>query len=174
MKTVRKIDSIAYMITKGAAVISGLLIALSTIIIFLYVINRSFIGQVWLFVEEWTSLALIPISYLGMAYTLRHNRHLYVDILMTRLKPKISRVIDVIIALFCIIVLAFMIERAMNWLEYTIVDRITSSGPMRTPLWIFTLTMAVGLIIYFVDMVLLFIKRVFLLFNKDPQMSFYD
>lgn len=174
LKIIQRLDAISYFISKASAIFSAFLISLTTVVIFAYVINRSFIGHVWLFVEEWSSMVLVAISYFGMAYTLRHNKHIYVDIIISRLKPKTKNTIEFIIAIFCLIVLGFMIERSINWLSYTIQGNIRSSGPMRTPMWIPTITMVIGLILYFVDMVFYLLKRFFSLLGKELNLVFYE
>lgn len=68
-----RIDSFFDRVSKVCAVISSVLLIGVTLIIFAGVFNRALLGFIWLFVEEYSALALIPISYLTMGYTLRWN-----------------------------------------------------------------------------------------------------
>jgi C4-dicarboxylate transporter, DctQ subunit len=168
------LDKAFYWLSRAAAVIAGTFIALTTVMICAYIINRQFIGQVWLFVEEWTALLLLPISYLGMSYTLRWNRHLRVDILTMRCGPKLRNILTAAACLFSLIVLAFMIERGLDWFWYNWTEDVRSSGAMRTPLWIFSLSMVIGLVMYFIDTVFYFFDTFLVLMGRPERLRFFE
>jgi len=170
----RKADKIAYYVSTAGAIVSGLIVAFTTIMIFANVINRQFIGQIWLFVEEYTALGMIPMAYLGMAYTLRWNKHIYVDAVITNFSPKTQTIVAILVSLFSLIVLVFMIERSWNWFAYTWSGHILSDGPMRTPLWLFSLSVVIGLIMYFFDTLFFMINKILLLIGSTTTLEFHE
>lgn len=64
----QRIDSILDTIDKIGLVVSSALMIAVTLLITAGTINRAFIGMIWVFVEEWSALAMIPMSYLVMGY----------------------------------------------------------------------------------------------------------
>jgi len=171
---VKKLDKISYNISRIGAVISGVLIALITLMIFCYIINRQFTGYTWLFVEEWAGLSMVPMAYLALAYTLRWNQHIYVDALVKRFSLKTQNIIGILISLLSLVVLGFIIERSFNWFIYTWVDHIASSGPMRTPLWTITISILVGSVMYFVDTFFFMVQKMLNLIGKTGVLNFHE
>ncbi len=167
-------DRVSYHISRAAAVISGILISLVTIMVFAYIVNRAFIGKIWLFVEEWTSLSLVPIAYLGMGYTLRWNRHLFIDVLTRKFNRKKRDTIAIAVTVFSLLVLAFMIERSLDWFAYTINQEIRSTGPMRSPMWIFSGSMFGGLCVYTLDMVFCLFSEILKKADSKVKLRFFD
>jgi len=168
------LDGIFDDIARACAMIGAVLIIAITLIVTAGVINRQFIGQIWLFVEEWTALVLIPISYLTMGYTLRWNKHIYVDLLVKRFSPRAQHALSAAVSAFSLLVLGFMLERSWNWFHYTLKDAVTSSGPMRTPLWIFSASMFAGLVLFAVDMLFYFLRKLLLALNITNELKFHD
>ena len=68
VKVIQKIDNFFNAVSKTCFALAALVIIGVTLLIFASVINRTFIGQVWLFVEDYATLALIPITYLVFGY----------------------------------------------------------------------------------------------------------
>ena len=66
VRVVQKIDSFFDKLSKLCFVLAAAIIIGVTLMIFASVINRTFIVQIWLFVEDYATLALIPIWSLAM------------------------------------------------------------------------------------------------------------
>jgi len=172
LKIVKKLDSISYFISKISFSVSCILILLIAAVIFAYVINRTFIGQTWLFVEEWSGFSLIPITFFGLSYTVRKNKGLYVDLITDKLSPKIQDLLEIIFAVFSFILIITMLSMSIKWLVYTLEVGAKSRGPMRTPLWIFSATIVFGLFIYSIDMFFYFFYRLFSFIGKNIGFKF--
>lgn len=150
----KKIDKVFDFLSKASAVFSGVLLLGVTIIICAGVFNRALTDWVWLFVEEWSGLALIPISYLVFGYTLRKNRHLRMDLIVRRLTKKWQKILAIFSAAFSLVCLGFMIRSSANWFIYTLTRNVLSSGPMKTPLWLFSASILFSVILFAIDMIL--------------------
>lgn len=155
-----KIDKVLSKISGAGAVVSGILIATASVLIFAYICNRQFIGQVWLFVEDWSGLSLVAIAYLGMAYTLRRGKHINVDMVVRLASPKVRNILDALISAVALGVLGYMLERSINWFLYTYRDDVRTASAMITPLWIPTVAMVVGMVILNLEMLIHFIRTV--------------
>ena len=174
LEVVKKIDAVAFLISKIALWVCGFLLAGVTIMICAGVFNRLFIHDTWLFVEEWSGLLLIPMSYLAFGYTLRYNKHLKMDLVVKSLSVRKQNFLAIFSAAFSIFCLVFLLDFSYTWLSYTVQRSAVSSGPMQTPLWMFSLSIFLGLVLLAIDMVLFLANRViFLLTGKGP-LHYYD
>lgn len=160
---VRKSDSLFNCISILAAVLTGAILVAVTLIIFMAVINRSFIGWIWLFVEEYSGLALIPMSFLAFGYAHRKGRHLKMDLIVKNL-PLLGRNIFALISgVFALVVIGFMVDGACSWLAYTYEKHATSGGPMGTQVWPISLMMVIGLVLFFIDMLMFVLDRIIIM-----------
>lgn len=172
-KAISTADRIIRPISAVGAGVSAILIIAASLLIVAYIINRQFIGQVWLFVEEWVGLALVPIAYLAIAYTLRCGAHINVDIVMVKLSPLKRNIVDVLVSLMGLVVLGYMTERSISWFVYVWKSHILSTGPMRTPVWGFSLTMVLGMVMISLEMILHFFRTLMAVLRRSGQTDGY-
>ena len=132
--------------------ISGVLLVFMALTIAAGVINRSFIGMIWLFVEEWSALALVPATYFALGFTLRQNRHLRMDLIVNKLPVKWQNILAVFIGAVAFICLIYMIQFAFDRFFYSYSRSVISPGPMRTPLTPFAAAMLLGVCLFTIDM----------------------
>ena len=160
LRAIKKVDGFFDWVSRSCVVICGILLVGVAGMICAGVFNRIFIHAVWLFVEEWASLALIPISYLAFGYTLRQGRHLKMDLIVKKLSAKKQNILAVFSAVFSMVCLVYMIQFATNRLEYSVVRSTTSSGPMQTPLAPFAACILFGICLFSIDMLFFLISRI--------------
>ncbi|MBA7522679.1 hypothetical protein ES705_14799 [subsurface metagenome] len=168
----RKLDRISCFMSKISFTISCALVAIIAVVIFAYIIDRKFIGYVSLSVEEWSGFALIPITFLGLGYSLRRNRGIYVDLITTKLSPKTQTFLEIVFAVFSFFILISMLSASFEWFDYTLGYAVRSRGPTRLPLWIPSVTIILGLSVYLIDMFFYFFFRLFDFIGKDSGFKF--
>ncbi len=171
---IKKIDLFFNAVSRVCAVISSILLVGVTLIIFAGVINRTFFEYTWLFVEEYSALALIPISYLTMGYTLRWNQHLKMDIVVRNVPKSFKRIFGIFAAVFSLICIIYMAMAAIDWFTYTLERHVTSSGALRTPLWFISSTIVAGIVLFAIDMSLLVVHRTIAMVNGSGSLKFID
>lgn len=174
ISAIKVIDTIAFYISRAAGVICGALLVGVVVIICAGVFNRLFIHQSWMFVEEWSGLALVPMSYLSFGYAHRYNKHLKMDLIVKRMSIKGQNIMAIFAAAFSLLCLVYLMGFSYNWLDYCITRNALSSGPMQTPLWIFSLSILVGMIILALDMIGFLINRVIHMITGESPLRFYD
>lgn len=170
----KKTDKIATIFAKISMWICGIMLVGITLLICAGVFNRLVLHHTWLFVEEWSALLLLPISYLAFGYTLRMNEHLKMDLIVQRLPIKGQDILAIFSAIFSLFCLAYLIMFAWSWLDYTYVEHAISSGPMQTTLWPFSLTILIGLILMTIDMIFFLINRILHLTIKKAPLYFIN
>jgi TRAP-type C4-dicarboxylate transport system permease small subunit len=174
MLIAKKIDGIIYFISKVCLAFCGAILVFLTIMICAGVFNRFFLQYPWIFVEEWSALALIPMSYLAFGYTHRMNRHLKMDLIVKRLPIKWQNIMAIFAAVFSLICLVYMIGFAWEWFYYTFERSTVSSGPMKTPLWFFSLSILISMVLLTLDMFLFLVNRIlYMVYNKAP-LNFFN
>jgi len=162
----KKADAFFDVLSKICAGICGALVIGVALMIFAGVINRTFIGWVWLFVEEWGSLALIPMSYLAFGYALRRGKHFKMDLVFKMFSPRVKSFLLIFAAVFSLFCLVYMIQFSYARLDHILVRGITSAGPMRTPLAPFAGAMLVGVCLFAADMFCFLVNKVIELKEK--------
>ena len=111
MKPAKKIVSTletiyTWCINSGAA-LSGFLIAFIMLVMSAHVLMRYFLLMPIKWAVEITEYLMVWITFLGVAWVLRENAHIRVDIISTRLKPRaqalLNAVTNSVIALVCLV-----------------------------------------------------------------------
>lgn len=174
MEAVKAVDTVAFHISKTAGFICGALLVGVVIIICAGVVNRLFIHQSWMFVEEWSGLALIPMSYLSFGYAHRYNKHLKMDLIVKNMSEKWQDIMAIFAAAFSLLCLIYLMGFSYNWFDYCITRDALSSGPMQTPLWMFALSILVGMVILTLDMIGFLINRIIHLATGKLPLRFYS
>lgn len=172
IKIIKRVDNFFNYVSKFCFVVATVLILGVTLMIFASVINRSFIGNVWLFVEEYATLALIPISYSVYGYVLRQDRHLNLDILFNKCPYKVKIGLSIFAAVFTLFVCYYMITESYGYMTYQLDSNVVSSGSMKTPLWGFSLAIFVSIVLFAIDLIFFILNRIIQLATDEQPLKF--
>lgn len=172
VEVIQKADSFFDKISKVCFALAAALILAVTLMIFASVINRTFIGGVWLFVEEYATLALIPMSYLVFGYVLRQNRHLNLDLVFNKCSYHVKIGLSIFTGVFTILVCCFMMSQAWSYMQYQLESHVVSSGAMKTPLWPLSLCIFLSILLFVIDLIFYVINRVIQLLYDDQPLKF--
>lgn len=172
VRVIQKIDNFFNAISKACFALAAIVIIFVTLMIFASVINRTFIGQVWLFVEDYATLALIPITYLVFGYVLRQDRHLNMDLLFSRCPYKVKIFLSIFAGVFTIFVCCFMTSQAWTYMMYQLDKHVVSSGAMKITLWPFSLCILISIILFMLDLIFFVLNRVIQLIYDEQPLNF--
>lgn len=169
VRVIQKIDSFFDMVSKICFALTAIIIIGITVLIFASVINRTFIGSVWLFVEDYATCALIPISYLVFGYVLREDRHLNMDLVFSRCPYKVKIILSLFAGVFTIFVCCFMLSESWSYMIYQLEYNVVSSGAMKITLWPLSCCIFVSLILFLIDLILFVLNRIIqLIYDEQP------
>ncbi|MGI6767047.1 MAG: TRAP transporter small permease [Lentihominibacter sp.] len=160
IKLVTGFDTISFHISRIACVVCGVMLIFVTLMICAGVLNRLFFHQIWVFVEEWSGLILVPMSYLAFGFTMRENKHLRMDLVVRSVPDRWKNILAIFSSVFGLLCMIYLIGFSWTWLDYCITRNALSSGPMETPLWVFSLSILVGMIILAIDLLCFFLGRI--------------
>ena len=172
VRAIQKIDNFFNAISKACFALAAIVIIFVTLMIFASVINRTFIGQVWLFVEDYATLALIPITYLVFGYVLRQDRHLNMDLLFSRCPYKVKIFLSIFSGVFTLLVCCFMTSQAWTYMMYQFDKQVVSSGAMKIILWPFSCCILISIILFMLDLVFFVLNRIIQLIYDEQPLNF--
>ena len=154
-----KIDKVVGRISISAAAISIIVLLFMVIMVTVYVVMR-YAGGKWTFVEEWVGYLLVLISYLGCAYALRSNGHVSVTVVIRLVPTKVRLWMSAVTSLLALVILVFFVERSISWLSYTWVEETVSSYTSHTPMWIPSIFVTIGMVVFTIAMAMHLVHRV--------------
>ncbi len=108
---VKAYDSLLY----GMAIVAGFLMAAMMSVIFLDVVLRNLGYQSSAHFFTFTEYALLVVPCLGAPWLVREKGHIYVEIVLMALKPRLRRVLTWVIGAVCIAVCA-----VLAWYGYSV------------------------------------------------------
>lgn len=169
---IKKIDSFFNFLSKICFVFSAVIILATCLMILAGVINRTFIGAIWLFVEEYATFALLPMSYAVYGYVLRQNRHLKLDIIFNKMPYKVRIALAIFSGVVTLVVCVFMLMAAGSFMQYQIDSHVVSTGGTKTPLWIFSLTIVIGIALFAIDLIFYIINEIINMVTGEEPLKF--
>ena len=140
MNDIRKIlVRLLYLVSK----ISGqVIILLMTLLITIDVIGRTIFGKSTLIASELSGYMLVAIVFLGLAHTLKVDKHITVEIITSRLPDEKRRKLEVIVFILSAVF--------MSWLTwstwYPVMKNLHTQSitSLRAPMWVPYLLVPVG------------------------------
>ncbi len=104
MKLVRKVTTIFDGTVNLLAVLAAVLMVFILFLIVAEVVSRGFWNRPIPGVIEATAFSLLSITFLGTAWVLREEKHVKIDLVLTRLKPANQALLNIITSLIGAIV----------------------------------------------------------------------
>ncbi len=118
------------------AVASALLVVGTLVIVGYSVLMRYVIGTPVTWTDELSGYLVVAIVMLGAAETLRRNEHINVDLLSSRARGGLRRVLDVWAMIAVIAVALALVISATKMVRFSVDFEIYSEGYLETPMWI--------------------------------------
>lgn len=130
------LDRVIGWISLAAAVLAIAGLACVFVSVTWEVIARSVFGHATIWSNEFSIYGVIAIAFLGAGYVLRLNGHLEVDLITSRLSPRLRNGLgaatDLVAAVFC----AMVLWSGISFVELSQILGAVSVGELRIPLWI--------------------------------------
>lgn len=139
-------------LTTLGAVIGGVLIAVMTAIVTIAVITRYLLRQPLGWSEEVSIYLMIWAIFLGTAYTLKHDAHIGVDLLMNRLSPRIKPIFHCFHYLAGLLFLSILLFKGIAMIDLSI---MLDSRSIATdfPLYLVQLAVPVGAVLLILQII---------------------
>ena len=129
-------DRLLGKLTCLAAVIAGLLLLLTALIICYEIIVRDFFHSPTEWVLEVATYAIIIAGFLGLAVAFRDNAHVRVDIFAGRFAPETKRKLDMVLNVIAFLLFLIMMTESMDLVTSSYTYHKLSPSILRFPLFI--------------------------------------
>ncbi|MBA7616639.1 hypothetical protein ES703_23937 [subsurface metagenome] len=140
----RLVDYIARLSTVSAHIGIAALLAMGLMItadvVLRYVFNRP-----TQFTTEVTGYLMVAVTLLGLAYTLMKGKHIRIEVLTSRLRPRPRKILDLVTSIISLAFLAACIGPAWNMVIESYTYKSEVLGLLRTPLYLPQLLIPIGL-----------------------------
>lgn len=154
--------------TKVLALLAVFCIVVMLVAIVADVTRRTLFGQAVPGVVELAEVMMVAIVFLGLGFAERRGAHVSMTLLVRKLPPRTAAVVN---GLGLLLVMA-----VVGWMVYVTADRALISfearefrfGLVRVPVWPARIAIAVGLAVYFLELVFRLIDDVREALGRDP------
>lgn len=132
------------------ATLSGLVLLFVTFSMFVDVILRYFFNRPSIWVTEITTYLFLYIIFLGTAYALQEGMHIRVTFLLDLFNEKVTRIINLITALFAMIFSFVLLWETSEMTWYAFSEKWTSPTMLNAPYAYIYVAMVFGSFLLFV------------------------
>ena len=127
-----------------SAVSGQVLIFGMTLLITVDVLGRATIGKSTLVATEISGYSLVAIVFLGLAYTLRTERHVRIELLTRRLSPKRQQQLEIAVLILSMVFIAWFTWTTTGPVILNYIQQHISITYLHAPMWIPYLFIPVG------------------------------
>jgi C4-dicarboxylate transporter DctQ subunit len=135
------------LVLDAAAVLAAALLVAMTLIITWSVISRRWLGDPWSWNLEFSEYALLAVSFLGAAWTLRRGAHVQVDLLVNVLPPRLQHALYRLNQLLGLVVCATLAWYSAQGTADTLREGQMLIKALTVPKWATMLVIPVGLVL---------------------------
>ena len=169
-RLVKFLDSIALYVS---GVLANVVLASLTLLVTLEVILRKIFGTSTLLADEYSGYLFVALLFLGASYTMYKKRHISIDVISNKLRPKPKLLLERILISLNILVFGILVWRGIDLVVFNFQHNILAATVTATPQFIPMIVIPVGLLLLILQSIAELI-RTFLPsseVNKDRQTS---
>jgi len=144
------------------AYLSAFLLIITIILIVANITLMSMTGKSIMITDEYSAYMFAGFVMFGLAYTLKHNGHIRINVLTSRFPPRIQKIFRIYALLMALIFTAYIFYYSVFMVYQAYVYQMRSDTVAQTLLWIPQLVMPIG----FFVLALQIISEIFKEFSK--------
>lgn len=125
--------------------VAGMLLALGLGIVMLEIVSRALANASFLWSEELSRYVLIWITYFGAAAVTHDKNHIRVEILIDRLDPAARRIVEILVALLCLVFSAVICVVSLRYVsDSRDLGIMSADSYLPVPIWVFQSIIPIG------------------------------
>lgn len=146
-------------LSEAAGYTSAIFMILIVILINTEIIVRSFFDSSTYIADEYSSYFLVAVVLLGLAYALKEEAHIRVEVIRGRLPEQGKRLFDICGTLAGLVLTLFITYHSiqMVWDSYSL--EVTADSISETPLYLPQLMIPIGLLLFALQLIATLIRR---------------
>lgn len=144
---------VVHQATQVLALIAVLCIVVMLVAIVADVTRRTLFGESVAGVVELAEVMMVAIVFLGLGFAERRGAHVSMTLLIRKLPPRAAAVVNGLGLLLVVAVVGWMVYVTADRALVSFEDREFRFGLVRVPVWPARIAIAVGLVVYFLELV---------------------
>ena len=132
----------------GGAIASGTFVVLTTLLILTEIVGRRLFNWSTLIEDEYSGYLTVAIGFFGLAYTLKTEGHVRVNVLISRLSPGKSKRLDGFCSLIACAFISYFAWCSFELVWTSLSNLTISPTPTETPIFIPQLPIFLGLLLF--------------------------
>lgn len=154
------LDSTVRWISTIFAVCASLIIASIMLLTAADVVKRYFTGSSIPGVTEFSEVFLVAAVFLGLAFAMRVGAHVGVDLVVTRLRPRASKAVQIVGMVIALVVFTWMTVETFGTAAHSIAINEFRYGLVKVPVWPAKLIIPIGLAALILECIVFLAKLV--------------
>jgi len=131
-------------LSSAGGAIAGISILLMSGLILLEILVRSTIGITLFIAEEYSAYLLVIFGTMALAYTLKSEGHIRVELVLSKLSKKNKLIVNFLCSTIGFLVFILIVYQAWNHFHGSWASKETSMYYSKTPLWLPQLPLFIG------------------------------
>ncbi len=144
MKLTYYLDTFSKYLFQISAVLGQALIFGMTLLITIDVLGRATIGKTTLVATEISGYALVAIVFLGLAYTLRMERHVRIELVTRKLPLRRQQQLEIAVLILSMVFIGWFTWATWGPVKVNYIQNHVSITYLHAPMWIPYLFVPVG------------------------------
>jgi TRAP-type C4-dicarboxylate transport system permease small subunit len=143
----RRLAAVVEALSDAAGAVAAAATLLLTLMVTSGVAARRVFNSPFLFVEEFSGYVVLAIVFLGLAYTMRTDGHIRVDVVLQRVRGRVRAALQAACLLVALAWSAFVVAGTWRLVAEYYTQNVLSFAYLQTPLWIPGSLMVVGAVL---------------------------
>ncbi len=152
MKLLKKATNIFDGTINLLALSSAVILVLVMFAVLYEIFMRYFLNRPTLWVPEYTEVSLLFIVFLGTTWLLKKERHVSMDIVLTRLTPRTQTMVNIITSIIAAIVFLVVAVYGVEATWDAFIAGTRRSAMLRTPAYLIMFIIPVGSFMLFIQL----------------------
>jgi TRAP-type C4-dicarboxylate transport system permease small subunit len=133
--------------------VAGLFVLLMIPLVTFEVIMRYVFNRAPMLADEFSAYFLVATVFIGLAYTMKEKRHIRVEMLTSRLKPRAAKWLRLVTLLVALGVVGILVKETIAFVQFSIRLGLKSESWLMIPSYIPQMVMPVGAVFFFLQIV---------------------
>jgi TRAP-type C4-dicarboxylate transport system permease small subunit len=142
-----------------AGIVSAFFMVSIVVLINVEILLRTLFNTSTLIADEYSGYCLVAVVLMGLAYALKLDAHIRVEVIRTRLGKRSQNLVDACCALLGIILMIYAIYHAALMTNDAYLLGMTADSISETPLFLPQIMIPLGLILFALQLIATFIRR---------------
>lgn len=135
-------------VSKFGADLAGIAVVVMMLVMVIEAVGRYLFSFSLLFADELLGYLMALVCFVGLAYTLRTDGHISIELVTEHLPHRVQRILSVVVSVLNLLFVGFLTWAAWEYWINILGEGYGTPGVLSIPLWIPTVVLPVGLTLF--------------------------